>query len=120
MNLADASLERMTQRLGWVHERAGERFSQIEIGTLLFDFCITDDREQYAREAVERLASWYQGTPTTVDDYLASVSVLIGTVDEMVERLLLWREQLGISYVVVWPQHHAEAFAPVVTRLAGR
>jgi probable F420-dependent oxidoreductase len=119
VNLADASLKTMMERLAWVRQEAGARFDRLEIGTLLFDFQVTDDREQHAELAIARIAQWHQGAPITTQDYLQSVSVLVGTVDQMVERLHLWREQLGISYVVVWPQQHVETFAPIVARLAG-
>jgi hypothetical protein len=43
---------------------------------------------------------------------------LIGTVDELCERLSERRERWGFSNVVV-PDHALHAFAPVVARLAG-
>ena len=42
--------------------------------------------------------------------------MLLGTVDDIVEKLLGLRELLGISYVTV---READAFAPVLARLAG-
>ena len=44
--------------------------------------------------------------------------VLIGTVDELCERLIERRERWGFSNVVV-PGEAMEIFAPVVARLAG-
>ena len=44
--------------------------------------------------------------------------LLIGTVDELCERLVERRERWGFSTVVV-PGDALEAFAPVVARLAG-
>ena len=45
-------------------------------------------------------------------------AVLIGSVDQLVDDLHRWREQLGFSYYVV-SDHDAEAVAPLVARLAG-
>jgi hypothetical protein len=44
--------------------------------------------------------------------------VLIGTVDELCERLIERRQRWGFSNVVV-PGEAMETFAPVVARLAG-
>jgi hypothetical protein len=45
--------------------------------------------------------------------------VLIGTVDQLVEDLQARRERWGISYYVIF-EPHIDAFAPVVSRLAGQ
>ncbi len=52
----------------------------------------------------------------TSQDLQESPFVLLGTVDDIVEKLLGLRELLGISYVTV---READAFAPVLARLAG-
>jgi hypothetical protein len=44
--------------------------------------------------------------------------VLIGTVDEICERLIERRERFGFSYVTI-READMEAFAPVVAHLAG-
>jgi hypothetical protein len=44
--------------------------------------------------------------------------VLIGTVDQLIEDLHVRRERWGISYYVIF-EPYADAFAPVVARLAG-
>ena len=56
---------------------------------------------------------------TDTDGLLGSPMVLLGTVDEIVDRLLDRRDRWGYSYVVV-PQAAAQTFAPVVARLDGR
>jgi hypothetical protein len=52
------------------------------------------------------------------EDALELPVLLIGTVDELCERLSERRERWGFSNVVV-PDHALHAFAPVVARLAG-
>jgi hypothetical protein len=52
------------------------------------------------------------------DEILESPYVLIGTVDQVIEDLQVRRERWGISYYVLF-EPYANAFAPVVARLAG-
>jgi hypothetical protein len=72
---------------------------------------VTVDR----RAAAEQLAKMWN---MTADDVLASVHILIGSVEQIVERLLAQREAHGISYISVYGRD-MEAFAPVVARLKG-
>jgi hypothetical protein len=55
----------------------------------------------------------------TSDDALDSPAVLIGTVDDLCERLWQRRERWGFSNVVV-PAEAMGVFAPVVARMAGK
>ena len=54
----------------------------------------------------------------TAEQVDGSPIALIGTIEQIIERLVERRERFGFSYVVV---HEAEmeAFAPVVAALAG-
>jgi probable F420-dependent oxidoreductase len=119
MNLADSSPAAMAERVGWVRAAAGERFAAIELGTLLFDLLVSDDARSAAETLAARWAAHPQGAPVTGAQFLGSVSVMVGSVDQIVERLQRWREELGISYIVAFTEPHMEAFAPVVARLAG-
>lgn len=53
------------------------------------------------------------------DEILQSPYILIGTVEQMVEDLLVRRERWGFSYYVIF-ERDIDTFAPVVARLAGR
>ncbi len=99
------------ERIGWIREAAGDRFDSLELQVLTFLVQIVPDRE----EALERLAQMMGVTPEQVD---GTPIALIGTVEQIIERLHERRERFGFSYVVV---HEAEmeAFAPVVAALAG-
>ena len=44
--------------------------------------------------------------------------VLVGTIDQITEKLCIRRERFGISYVVI-RDSVSDEFAPVVERLAG-
>ena len=108
---SDLTAAATDQKIAWVREAAGERFDQIELNVVVGDVVSTAD----GRVEAERLAARYG---VTAAEILESPQVLIGSVDEMVERLLERRERFGFSYVVV-TEPNLEALAPVVARLAG-
>ncbi len=68
-----------------------------------------------SRRAAARTATML-GLPG--EDALELPIVLIGTVDELCERLLEYRKRWGFTNIVV-PADAMESFAPVVARLAG-
>jgi probable F420-dependent oxidoreductase len=109
--LATTTAEYYDQRIGWIREAAGDRFDRLELQVLTFLVQIVPDRD----DALERLAGLMGVTAEQVD---GSPIALIGTVDQIIERLRHRRERFGFSYVVV---HEAEmeAFAPVVAALTG-
>jgi len=90
-----------------------ERFARLELNALVQRVVVNDDR----RGAVEALTrAWPQ---LAAADILESPYVLVGTVDQIVEDLCACRTRWGISYYVVH-EPYMDAFAPVVTRLAGK
>ncbi|HEX7443665.1 MAG TPA: TIGR03621 family F420-dependent LLM class oxidoreductase [Acidimicrobiales bacterium] len=109
--LETTTAEYYDQRIAWIREAAGDRFSDLELQVLTFLVQIVPDRE----DAIERLSSMMGVTPEQID---GSPIALIGTIEQITERLVERRERFGFSYVVV---HEAEmeAFAPVVAALAG-
>ncbi len=100
------------ERVRLVREAAGDaKYARLELNALVQRVVVTDDRRQAAEELTSR---WTQLTP---DEILQSPYVLIGTVDQMVEDLQVYRDRWGISYYVVH-EPYMDAFAPVVARLA--
>jgi probable F420-dependent oxidoreductase len=97
-------------KLSWIREAAGDRIGDIEIHGWLKQAHVTSD----SRAVAERLTSLWQVGP---EDILSSPFVLVGTVDEIVERLHERRERWGYSYFTV-QQTAAREFAPVLDRLA--
>ena len=73
---------------------------------------VSDDR----RGAIERLAADWSLPPGQIEQ---SPSFLIGSVDEIAERLQELRERFGSSHVSI-VQWDVQDFGPVVGRLAGR
>lgn len=109
--LETTSAQYYHQRIEWIRQAAGTRFDLLELQVLTFLVQVVPDRE----DAIARLAAAMSVTPEQVD---GSPIALIGTTDQIIERLRQRREDFGFSYVVV---HEAEmeALAPVVATLTG-
>ncbi|MEO6888688.1 MAG: TIGR03621 family F420-dependent LLM class oxidoreductase [Ktedonobacteraceae bacterium] len=103
----------IAQKVEWVRQAAGERFTEVELNLLVGSVVITEDRQQAAEQRARE-----SGRPeVTAEQLLASPYLLIGTVEQLVEQIQQRREHYGISYLVVGSED-MEAFAPVVARLA--
>lgn len=112
MDLANTTGEPTAQKIAWVREAAGERFSQLELSVMAFRVIITDQREQVAQQVGGRFGI----SPSQVLD---SMQLLIGTADQIAETLWQRRERYGISYIVIL-EESIESFAPVVAHLSGK
>ncbi|MCC6792062.1 MAG: TIGR03621 family F420-dependent LLM class oxidoreductase [Thermomicrobiales bacterium] len=111
-DFADCTAAATERKIAWVREAAGERFPALELNLTVSDIQVTDD----AAGAAERIGAAYGLTAAEVLD---SPHILLGTVDERVERLRERRERFGFSYIIV-TEPNLEALGPVVARLAGR
>jgi probable F420-dependent oxidoreductase len=107
---AQASFDHFDRCVGWVREAAGDRFAALELQIVAFAVMVVGSRRVAARSAT------MLGFPG--EEALDLPVVLIGTADELCERLSERRERWGFSNVVV-PGEAMETFAPVVARLAG-
>jgi probable F420-dependent oxidoreductase len=107
------------EKIGWAREAAGDRAGDLEIMTYapLLPVTVTDDPRAVARAGVDRLRERF-GVELTEEQLLDSPHAFAGTVDGLVEKCLGLRERFGITAVMVGGG--ADAFAPVVARLAGR
>jgi len=99
------------QKLEWIREAAGDRLAQLELNAMVYAVNVTDDRASAAAQAAGRFG-------LSAEDVLASPHALIGTAEEIADDLRQRREDFGITYIAV-PEYFADAFAPVVTLLAG-
>lgn len=98
------------QRARWLEEAAGDRSSSIERSVLIqVGHVGADGSAVLARMAGE--------LGVDVDLLEASPFVLVGSVEQVVEKLSSLRDRLGVSHVVI---RDAEAFAPVVAAVHGR
>ena len=103
----------MAQKIEWIRQAAGERFDDLELNMV-----ITPVFTEQRRQRAEQLASERGWSGIAAGDVLDMPSIFIGTPDQIAEDLLRRRERFGFSYFVV-SDVSMEAFAPVVSRLAG-
>jgi alkanesulfonate monooxygenase SsuD/methylene tetrahydromethanopterin reductase-like flavin-dependent oxidoreductase (luciferase family) len=108
---AEAVVEKYADRVRWAREAAGERAGDLELQCWTVAVQVVPN----AAEVVASLAALFHLTPEQLQ---AAPLALIGTVEEITEKLRARREELGFSYIVV---HEAEmdALAPVIAELAG-
>ena len=108
---SQATFDHYDRCLAWVRE-AGPvtASSSIELQIVAFATRVVASRRAAVRTAT------MLGLPG--EDALELPIVLIGTADELCERLLERRERWGFTNIVV-PGEAMESFAPVVARLAG-
>lgn len=109
-SLVDVLPAGIDQKLSWVREGAGARFAALTLHAWVLHTTITD----HPATAVEPIAARNGVTPQEV---LGSPLVLVGSVSNVVDRLLERRERWGFSYYTI-TQAHAQEFAPVLRRLA--
>jgi probable F420-dependent oxidoreductase len=105
-----ATFDHYDRCLNWMREAAPDRFDSIELQLMAFATKIVPSRRAAARTAT------MLGLPG--EDALELPIVLIGTVDEICDRLLEHRKRWGFTNIVV-AGDAMESFAPVVARLAG-
>jgi probable F420-dependent oxidoreductase len=106
---ADAAPANIDEKIGWIKDASGERFSQITIHAYLRFAKVTDD----ASGEAELLTDLFR---VDAESVLSSPIILMGTVEEIVERLHERRERWGYSYFTV-QQDVARDFASVIERL---
>ena len=98
-------------KLSWIKEAAGDRFDDLEIHAWLRYAALTDDLES-------AIAPWRKNFGADDEQITASPVVLVGDVEQIVDRLHERRERWGYSYFTLQQQNALE-FAPVLARLAG-
>jgi probable F420-dependent oxidoreductase len=105
----DSVAARIDEKFALVREAAGERYDELEFHGWLREARVTDDGRTAAAEI---------GAATGLDaeDVLESPFVLVGSVEEIVERLQERRARWGYSYYTV-QQPAAREFAAVVAAL---
>ena len=108
---ATGTAEATDERVAWVREAAGDRWSDIELQVRVHLVAVTDKRDELA----QALAAGFGLTP---EQALASPHALAGTVEQIVDTLLERRERWGMSTIGV-SVDALEALVPVVERLAG-
>jgi probable F420-dependent oxidoreductase len=105
-----ATADHYDRCLQWVRDAAGDRLGLLELQIAAFAVMVVGSHRAAVRSAA------MLGFPE--EGALDLPILLIGTEDELCERLLERRERWGFNNVVV-PGESMETFAPVVARLAG-
>ncbi|MGW0252486.1 TIGR03621 family F420-dependent LLM class oxidoreductase [Nocardia goodfellowii] len=120
---ASITLEATVQKLGWVRAAAGDRFDGLELSTYASathpaaaPVTVTDHALAEARRRLDDIRA-RTGAELTVRDYLDSPHVWIGTIDQLADKCLMLREQLGISHFMLGAPRVSAA---IVERLAGQ
>lgn len=111
-DIPTSGADAMARKVAWVREAAGERIDHLEFEIGAYFTFVSDQAAAIAASMAQRFGM-------TPEAMLAHPHGLFGTVDDICDELQRRRELYGISYVTV-PASVAEAFAPVVERLAGR
>lgn len=106
------------EKLAWVREASGERFDRLELNVYPTGVpaTITHDARRIAMETLDGIRS-RTGVEISVDEWLASPHVYVGTVGFLEDKIRALRDELGISSFMLGD---VDAMAPVVERLAGR
>lgn len=112
LDWTSALTEANKTKIEWIREAAGERFNSLEFSNTIFIVAVTD----HAAGAAYGIGQHLGLTP---DQVLDCAQILVGPVDQIVEKLQERRAQYGISSIEV-TEAHVEALAPVVARLAGK
>lgn len=107
----DATAAAVARKVAWIREAAGARWEGLEIQTRVHAVIVTEDRWSVANA----MAGMFGLTP---EEALGSPHALCGTVGQIADDLVAWREQYGINVVGV-PVDALESLAPIVARLAG-
>jgi probable F420-dependent oxidoreductase len=122
-SITDAFGPRMDVRVGWVREAAGDRFERLDLSVLrlLGDISVGGHPLAAAADVARRIDD-QTGVTVSPEDIIESPYALIGSVPDLVDRLLRIRERWGInSFLVGWfDEPGLRAITPVVEQLAGQ
>jgi probable F420-dependent oxidoreductase len=104
----------LARRVAWIREAAGERFEQLELNIFIQGVEVTAEPYRIAEAMIQR-NGW---VGVTAEEVVAMPYYLIGSIDDIIEKLQMLRELYNISYFVVADDKDHHAFEPVVARLA--
>jgi probable F420-dependent oxidoreductase len=105
-----ATLDHFDRCVNWVRAAAGDRFGSLELQIASVAVMVVASQRAAVRSAT---MLGFAG-----EEALDLPVLLIGSEDELCERLIERRERWGFSSVVV-PGESMEIFSPIVSRLAG-
>ncbi len=110
--IASSTAENTDQKIQWIRDGAGTRFDQIVIEIAAYFTVVTPD----GASTRAKMAPMFGMTPEVFAEH---PNVLIGSVDEICERIVERRERFGISYTS-FGASVMDSVIPVVERLSGK
>jgi probable F420-dependent oxidoreductase len=110
--LEPLTAEELDERVALYRKLAAGRPEPAELNLLIQLVAVTDDPEPVLQPLLERLPR------LTVEQAPALPIVLVGTLEQIVERVRAQRERYGFTYLTVL-EPYMEAFAPVMEALRG-
>lgn len=110
--VGSSTAEATAEKVQWVRDAAGERIKDMELEIGAYFTVVTDQAEAVAEQMGGMMG-------LTTEQMLEHPNALIGTVDAICDTLQERRERYGFNYITVGGDN-AQAFAPVVARLAGK
>jgi probable F420-dependent oxidoreductase len=113
---ADLSAQRVAEKVRWVREEIETAVPGGKEPVLQFSIylCRVNDTSRTGTEVVSSFGRWLGADPLLLSD---SPAVLVGSVQQCVEKLQEQRERYGFSYFKLGGD--VKAVAPIVARLAG-
>jgi hypothetical protein len=115
--------EAFEEKVELIRLAAGDRFDEIEVGTLLINVTITDDADQALDELLAGFASTAGNDDgdrgrLTREDLVASPVVVVGPLEQVCDELLGLRETLGFTYFASPVGARPQLLGPVIERLS--
>lgn len=113
---ASITWEATVEKVGWVRQAAGDRFTQLELNVYpsRVEPRITDDARAALRVAADEIGARLGERPDA--DLRDSPHIWIGSLEELTAKALRLRAELGISSLMLG---EVDELAPLVARLAG-
>jgi probable F420-dependent oxidoreductase len=108
-------LEAFAERIAWVRQEAGDRFSSLEVSINVAAVVGAQPLADHVRGRVRAFLG------AEIEDLVREESpfVLAGSTAAICDRLITLRERFGLSYILT-ADDQIGALAPVVERLSGR
>jgi probable F420-dependent oxidoreductase len=116
--------EAFDERVALVRDAAGARLKEIELGTALMGFVVTDDRDSAVKNLLDQFGGMIRSAGAsfelTTSDVIESPAFAIGTVEQIGEKLLELRDRYGLSYFTLGFGADPESAANVIQHVAGK
>jgi probable F420-dependent oxidoreductase len=114
---ASVTPEATQQKLEWVLQAARERTKELEFNILCPKAAVTNNAIHQAEAFINQWKEW--GVEYTIEGVMASPHVLLGSAEQIAEKLERNREEYGFSYISIFEEDFVN-FAPVVKLLSGK